>query len=115
MELYNLNQHVGFPTHKQGNTIDWVMNVRDTDDFIDLHTSEFLSDHCTIEWQMNIKRPDTIRERSMIRNLKQSTGRNLPENLDEELNKSTHEGQPLQELYDVLYHPLKQPWISMHH
>ena len=43
LELYNLNQHVGFPTHKQGNTIDWVMNVRDTDDFIDLHTSEFLS------------------------------------------------------------------------
>ena len=100
LELYNLNQHVGFPTHKQGNTIDWVMNVRDTDDFIDLHTSEFLSDHCTIEWQMNIKRPDTIRERSMIRNLKTINREEFARDLDEELNKSTHEGQPLQELYD---------------
>ena len=76
------------------------MNVRDTDDFIDLHTSEFLSDHCTIEWQMNIKRPDTIRERSMIRNLKTINWEEFARDLDEELNKSTHEGQPLQELYD---------------
>ena len=79
-----MKQHVGSPTHKQGNTIDWVMNVRDTDDFIDLQTSEFLSDHCTIEWQMNIKRPDTVKKRSMIR----------------KLNKSTHDRQPPQELYD---------------
>ena len=34
LELYNLKQHVASPTHKQGNTIDWVMNVKNTDDFL---------------------------------------------------------------------------------
>ena len=46
------------------------MNVKNTDDFLDLHTNEFLSDDCTIEWLMNIKRPNTVNTRSMIRNLK---------------------------------------------
>ena len=70
LELYNLKQHVASPTHKQGNTIDWVMNVKNTDDFLDLHTNEFLSNHCTIKWLMNIKRPNNVKARSMIRNLK---------------------------------------------
>ena len=62
LELYNLKHHVASPTHKQGNTINWVMNVRDADDFLDLHTSEFLSDHCTIEWLMNIKDLTQLRQ-----------------------------------------------------
>ena len=100
LELYNLKQHVASPTYKQGNTIDWVMNVRDADDFFDLHTSEFLSDHCIIEWLMNIKRPDTVKTRSMIRNLKKINQEEFARDLEEELNINTHDGQPLQELYD---------------
>ena len=76
------------------------MNVRDTDDFLDLHSSEFLSDHCTIEWLMNIKRPDTVKTRSMIRNLKKINQEEFARDVDEELNKNTHDKQPLQELYD---------------
>ena len=63
------------------------MNVRDTDDFLDLHTSEFLSDHCIIELLMNIKRPDTVKTRSMIRNLKKINWEEFARDLDEELNK----------------------------
>ena len=100
LELYNLKQHVASPTHKQGNIIDWVMNVRDAEDFLDLRTSEFLSDHCTIKWLMNIKRPDTVKTRSMIRNLKKINQKEFARDLEEELNKNTHDRQPLQELYD---------------
>ena len=60
LELYNLKQHVASPTHKQDN---WVMNVKNTDDFLDLHTNELLSDPCTIEWLMNIKRPNMVKTR----------------------------------------------------
>ena len=70
LELYNLKQHVASPTHKQDNTIDWVMNVKNAEEFLDLHTNEFLSDHCTIEWLYNIKRPNTVKKRSIIRNPK---------------------------------------------
>ena len=76
------------------------MNVKNTDDFLDLHTNEFLSDHCTIEWQMNIKRPNTVKTRSMIRNLKKINREEFARDLDVELNKNTHDRQPLQELYD---------------
>ena len=100
LELYNLKQHVVPPTHKQGNTIDWVMNVKNTEDFLDLHTNEFLSDHCTIKWLINIKRPNTVKARSMIRNLKKINWEEFARDLDLELNKNTHDRQPLQELYD---------------
>ena len=100
LELYNLKQHVASPTHKQGKTIDWVMNVKNTDDFFDLHTNEFLSNHCTIKWLMNIKRPNTVKTRSMIRNLKKINREEFARDLDVEINKNTHDRQPLQELYD---------------
>ena len=61
LELYNLKQHVASPTHKQGNTIDWVMNVKKSEEFLDLHTNEFLTNLCTIEWLFNIKRPNTVK------------------------------------------------------
>ena len=74
------------------------MNVKNTDDFLDLHTSECLSDHCTIKWLINIKRPNMVKTRSMIRNLKKINREEFAR--DEELNKNTHDRQPLQELYD---------------
>ena len=100
LELYNLKQHVASPTHKQGNSIDWVMNVKNTEDFLDLHTNEFLSDHCTIKWLINIKKPNTVKTRSMIRNLKKINQEEFARDPDLELNKNAHDRQPLQELYD---------------
>ena len=100
LELYNLKQHVASPTHKQGNTIDWVMNVKNTEDFLDLHTNEFLSDHCTTEWLININRTNTVKTRSMIRDLKKINQEEFARDLDLDLNKNTHDRQPLQGLYD---------------
>ena len=41
LELYNLKQHVATPTHKQCNTIDWVMSIKNSEEFLDLHTMSF--------------------------------------------------------------------------
>ena len=57
LELYNLKQHVSTSTHKQGNTIDWVMSIKNSEELLDLHTSKLLSDHCIIEWLYKIKDP----------------------------------------------------------
>ena len=83
------------------------MNVKNTDDFLDLHTNEFLYDHCTIKWLMNIKRPITVKTRSMIRNLKKINWEEFARDLDLELNKNTHHRQPLQELYDGFISSIK--------
>ena len=70
LELYNLEQHVSTPTHKWGNTVDWVMSIKTSEEFLDLHTSDFLSDNCTTEWLYNIKRPNTVKARSVVINMK---------------------------------------------
>lgn len=36
LELYNLEQHVATPTHKQGNTIEWVVSIKNPEEFLDL-------------------------------------------------------------------------------
>ena len=33
VELYNLEQHASTATHKQGNTIDWVLGIKNSREF----------------------------------------------------------------------------------
>ena len=99
LELYNLEQHVSTPTHKQGNTKDWVMSIKNSEEFLDLHTSEILSYHCTIEWLYNIRRLNTVKTRSVVRNLKKISSEELARDLNQETNKNIYDGQSLQELY----------------
>ena len=76
------------------------MNIKNSEEFLDLHTNEFLSDHCTIEWLYNVKRPNNVKTKSMIRNLKKINQEEFARDLNLELNKNTHDRQTLQELYD---------------
>ena len=60
----------------------------------------FLSDHCTIKWLYNIKRPKTVKTRSMNRNLTKINCKEFARDHSLELNKNTHNGQTLQGLHD---------------
>ena len=88
------------PTPKQGNTIDWVMSMKNSEEFLYLHTTEFLSDHCTTEWLYNPKRPNIVKTRSVVRNLKKINQEEFARDLNLEINKNIHDGKSLQELYD---------------
>ena len=107
LELFNLEQHLSTPTHKQGNAIDWVVSIKNSKEFLDLHTSEFLSDHFTIEWLYIIKRPNTIKTRSLVRTLKKINQDKFSRDLNLEINKNTHDGQSLQQLHDAFISSLK--------
>ena len=50
MSLYNLKQHVDIQTHKQGNTLDWIMSKEDSMTISGINEGDFLSDHCAIKW-----------------------------------------------------------------
>ena len=113
LELYNLEQYVSAPTHKWGNTIDQLMSIKNSEEFLDLHTSESLSDHCTIEWLFNIKRPNTVKTRSVVRNLKKINWEEFARKLNLEINKNIHDGQSLQELYDGFISSIKTT-LDMH-
>ena len=56
------------------------MSIKISEEFLDLHASEFLSDHSTIEELYSIKRLNTVKTRSVARNMKKATEKNLPEN-----------------------------------
>ena len=76
------------------------MSIKNSEEFLDLHISEFLSGHCTTEWLYNIKRPNRVKARSVVRNLKKINLEEFAGDLNLEINKNTHDGQSLQELYD---------------
>ena len=101
------------PTHKQGNTIDWVISIKNLEEFLDLHTSEFLPDHYMSEWLYIIKRPNTVKTRSVVRNLKKSNREEFARDLNLEINKNIHDRQSLQELYDGFISSIKTT-LDMH-
>ena len=83
------------------------MNIKNSEEFLNLHTNEFLSDHCTIEWLYNIKRPNTAKTRSVVRNLKKINWEEFARDLNIAINKNIHDGQSLQELYDGFISSIK--------
>ena len=100
LELFNLKQHVSTPTHKLGNTIDSVISIQKYGGLLDLHTSNFLPDHCTIEWLYKINRLDTVKTRLFVRNLRKINQDEFARDLALAINENIHDGQSLQELYD---------------
>ena len=91
------------------------MSIKNSEEFLDLHTSEFLSDHCTIEWLYNTERPNTVKTRSVVRNLKKINWEEFARDLNLAINKNMHDAQSLQKLYDgFIYHLSKQLWTCMH-
>ena len=53
-----------------------------------------------IEWLYNIKRSNTVKTRSVVRNLKKINCEEFAKDLNLSINKNIHDGQSLQELYD---------------
>ena len=86
---------------------------KNSEEFLDLHISEFLFDNCTIEWLYNIKRTNTVKTRSVVRNLKKIKWEEFTRDLNLAINKNMHDGQSLQELYDGFISSIKTA-LDMH-
>ena len=52
LHTFNLVQEIEFPTHKAGNTLDWIIHKEELNCIQNLTNLEYLSDHCIIEWTM---------------------------------------------------------------
>ena len=53
MDMYNLKQHIHTQMHKLRNTLDWLISNNPTS-IIDITNKDFLSDHCIIEWKLQV-------------------------------------------------------------
>ena len=56
MSLYNLKQHVNIWTHKQGNTLDWIMSKENSTTISGINEGDYFSDHCAITWTHRVEK-----------------------------------------------------------
>ena len=56
MSLYNLKQHVHMQTHKQGNTLDWIISKENCNTISGINEGDYISDHCVITWTHKVEK-----------------------------------------------------------
>ena len=56
MSLYNLKQNVNIQTHKQGNTLDWIMSKENSTTISEINEGDYFSDHCVITWTHRVEK-----------------------------------------------------------
>ena len=56
MSLYTNKQHVDTQTHKQGNTLDWIMSKENSTTISGINEGDYLSDHCAITWTHKVEK-----------------------------------------------------------
>nr|XP_054775575.1 uncharacterized protein LOC129284133 [Lytechinus pictus] len=67
----NLIQHIDFPTHRKGHTLDLILTRASDDVISNVSSSNFLpSDHSSVSCHLNVKKPDSIKIEISFRKLK---------------------------------------------
>ena len=70
MDIYNLKQHVPIQTHKQGNTLDWIISKENSNAISVIQEGDYLSDHCTKTQTCMIEKQQMEKINYMSTNLK---------------------------------------------
>ena len=71
LDMFGLQNHVDFPTHSSGHTLDLILTGRDTKIVSGVRNHPHLpSDHIAVSCQLDIGRPGVIRKHISCRNLK---------------------------------------------
>jgi len=110
MELlsnYNMTQHIKFPTHKNGNTLDLVI-TRETDKLRveETQQNDFISDHCFIKTKLSMPKTEYIRKEVTYRNMKNIDKDELIKDL-KEITRTAEEIDDLDELVETYDRSLK--------
>ena len=54
LDLFNLKNHVTFPRHDKGHTLDLVLRDNECTIMAEVTQGDFISDHCLIDCKLNI-------------------------------------------------------------
>ena len=98
MSLYNLKQHVDIQTHKQGNTLDWIMSKENSTTISEINEGDYLSDHCAITWTHKVEKQPMENIIHTGRDLKSIKEQNFASDLADRL-PTTSNTDDLQTLY----------------
>ena len=90
MDLYKIKQHVLIKTHKQGNTLDWIILKNNSTTILRIQEGDYLSDHCTITWTHRVEKLQMQKINPTSRNLKSINDQNFAFDLAEKLSTKQH-------------------------
>ena len=79
MDLYILKTDVLIQTHKQGNTLNWIISMGKLTTMSRIQEGDYLSDHCTITWTLMVEKQQMEKINHTSRNLKSIKDQNLPQ------------------------------------
>ena len=99
MSLYNLKQHVDIQTHKQGNTLDWIMSKENSITISGINEGDYLSDHCAITWTHKVEKQPMEKIIHTSRDLKSIKEQNFASDLADRLPTPSNTDD-LQTLYE---------------
>ena len=99
MSLYNLKQHVDIQTHKQGNTLDWIMSKENSTTISGIKEGAYLSDHCAITWTHKVEKQPMKKIIHTSRDLKSIKEQNFASDLADRLSTPS-DTDDLQTLYE---------------
>ena len=85
MDLYNLKQRVLIQTHKQGNTLNWIISKENSTTISRIQ--DYLSDHCTITWTHRVEKQPMEKINHTSSNLKSINEPNFASDLAERLSQ----------------------------
>ena len=70
LNRFNLHQLINFPTHKVGNTLDWIIHRTEQNCIQNITRSDSLSGHCILEWTMIRDASQTVKIERLCRSIK---------------------------------------------
>ena len=108
MNSFNLKQHVTIPTHKSGNTLDFIITKAESSLTLTAPRSEdFLSDHCFITSVLNFVKPTLQKKEIEFRSIKKLDAEKFAKDT-ENLVMLLNDIKDLQELSDSLDEGLRK-------
>ena len=71
LNSFGLKQHISFPTHQSGHTLDLVI-TRDCNDIVLSRVTDghFISDHCFVHAELGLPAPEVVKKTISYRNIK---------------------------------------------
>ena len=98
LKTFNPCQLINFPTHKAGNTLDWIIHRVEENHVQNITILDFLSDHCIIEWTMRRGPSQTVKIERLSRNIKDVDIKQFETGLKNKL-EIPHENVDIDDMY----------------
>ena len=91
LDLFNLQNHVTFPTHNKGHTLDLVLMDINSTTLTKVTQGDFISDHCSVDCELAIQRNCRETQWQYSRNIKKVDRERFKQEINASLQSISHE------------------------